>query len=191
MHPLTIKNTIDLPFTDIADTHWAYSYISRVYNAGLMVGESDTIFAPNQTLSRAMLASILYRMANEPDVTDSSPFSDVSAGQWYTNAVIWAEKNGIVVGCGDGTFQPNAPVTRAQVAVMLYGYTAFAGKDVTAHTDLSAFHDAGQIPSWALTEMQWANAEQLILGRDGKLLAPNDNTTRAEMSSILNGYLDL
>lgn len=188
---ITIKNTIDLPFTDIADTHWAYSYIGQVYQAGLMVGESDTVFAPNQTLSRAMLASILYRMANEPDVTDSSPFSDVPADQWYTNAVIWAEKNGIVAGCGDGTFQPDAPVTRAQVAVMLYGYAVFAGKDAAARADLSSFSDAGQIPSWALTEMQWANAEQLILGRDGKLLAPNDNTTRAEMASILSGYLGM
>ena len=176
-----------LPFVDVTN-HWAYTDIKRVYNRGWMVGESATIFAPDQDLTRAMLAVILYAMAGEPEVTAANPFSDVPAGEWYTDAVIWAAANGIVVGCGDGTFRPEMAVTRAQAAVLLCGYAAFAGRDVTARADLSAFGDAADIPAWAQAEMQWANAEKLILGRDGKLLAPNAAATRAEMASILSGY---
>ena len=176
-----------LPFVDVTN-HWAYTDIKRVYNRGWMVGESATIFAPDQELTRAMLAVILYAMAGEPEVTAANPFSDVPAGEWYTDAVIWAAANDIVVGCGDGTFRPEMAVTRAQAAVMLCGYAAFAGRDVTARADLSAFGDAADIPAWAQAEMQWANAEKLILGRDGKLLAPNAAATRAEMASILSGY---
>ncbi len=176
-----------LPFVDVTN-HWAYTDIKRVYNRGWMVGESATIFAPDQDLTRAMLAVILYAMAGEPEVTAANPFSDVPAGEWYTDAVIWAAANGIVVGCGDGTFRPEMAVTRAQAAVMLCGYAAFAGRDVTARADLSAFGDAADIPAWAQAEMQWANAEKLILGRDGNLLAPNAAATRAEMASILSGY---
>ena len=176
-----------LPFVDVTN-HWAYTDIKRVYNRGWMVGESATIFAPDQELTRAMLAVILYAMAGEPEVAAANPFSDVPAGEWYTDAIIWAAANGIVVGCGDGTFRPEMAVTRAQAAVMLCGYAAFAGRDVTVRADLSAFGDAADIPAWAQAEMQWANAEKLILGRDGKLLAPNAAATRAEMASILSGY---
>ncbi len=177
-----------LPFVDVTN-HWAYSDIKRVYNRGWMVGESATIFAPDQDLTRAMLAVILYAMAGEPEVAAANPFSDVPAGQWYTDAVIWAAENGIVVGCGDGTFRPEMAVTRAQAAVMICGFAAFAGDDVTARADLAAFGDAADVPSWALAEMQWTVAKQLISGRDGKLLAPNAAATRAEMASILSAYI--
>ena len=178
-----------LPFTDVSWDHWAYSAVKRVYTRGLMVGVSDTNFAPGQTLSRAMLASILYRLAGEPAVTAENPFTDVPADRWYTDAVIWAAENGIVVGCGDGTFRPNAPATRAQTAVMLYAYANFAGRNTSQRADLSAFADAADVPSWALAEMQWAHAAQLILGRDGKLLAPNAEATRAEMATILSTFI--
>ena len=178
-----------LPFTDVSWDHWAYSAVKRVYTRGLMVGVSDTSFAPDQALSRAMLASILYRLAGEPAVTAENPFTDVPADRWYTDAVIWAAENGIVVGCGDGTFRPNAPATRAQTAVMLYAYANFAGRNTSQRADLSAFADAADVPSWALAEMQWAHAAQLILGRDGKLLAPNAEATRAEMASILSTFI--
>ena len=177
-----------LPFTDV-NNHWAYSAIKRVYNRGLMLGVSDTRFAPNQALSRAMLVTVLYRLADEPDVTADNPFTDVPAGQWYTNAVIWAAANGIVSGFGDGTFRPNEPATRAQAAVMLCGYAKLAGRDTTQRADLSAYADAAEIPSWALAEMQWANAAQLIRGRSDTILAPNAGTTRAEMAKILNTFI--
>ena len=177
-----------LPFTDVTN-HWAYSAIKRVYTRGWMVGMDEKTFAPDQQLSRAMLAVILYAMAGEPAVTGESPFTDVPAGCWYTDAIVWAAQNGIVCGFGDGTFRPNEAVTRAQAAVMLYGYAAFTGADVTARADLSAYSDAGQIPSWAMDAMQWANARRLIVGRDSSHLAPNGGATRAEMAAILSAYI--
>lgn len=177
-----------LPFTDVTN-HWAYSAIKRVYTRGWMVGMDEKTFAPDQQLSRAMLAVILYAMAGEPAVTGESPFTDVPAGCWYTDAIVWAAQNGIVCGFGDGTFRPNEAVTRAQAAVMLYGYAAFTGADVTARADLSAYSDAGQIPAWAMDAMQWANARRLIVGRDSSHLAPNGKTTRAEMAAILSAYI--
>ncbi len=177
-----------LPFTDVTN-HWAYSAIKRVYTRGWMVGMDEKTFAPNQQLSRAMLAVILYAMAGEPAVTGEGPFTDVPAGCWYTDAIVWAAQNGIVCGFGDGTFRPNEAVTRAQAAVMLYGYAAFTGADVTARADLSAYSDAGQIPSWAMDAMQWANARRLIVGRDSSHLAPNGGATRAEMAAILSAYI--
>lgn len=177
-----------LPFTDVTN-HWAYSAIKRVYTRGWMVGMDEKTFAPDQQLSRAMLAVILYAMAGEPAVTGESPFTDVPAGCWYTDAIVWAAQNGIVCGFGDGTFRPNEAVTRAQAAVMLYGYAAFTGADVTARADLSAYSDAGQIPAWALDAMQWANARRLIVGRDSSHLVPDGKTTRAEMAAILSAYI--
>ena len=177
-----------LPFTDVTN-HWAYSAIKRVYTRGWMVCMDEKTFAPDQQLSRAMLAVILYAMAGEPAVTGESPFTDVPAGCWYTDAIVWAAQNGIVCGFGDGTFRPNEAVTRAQAAVMLYGYAAFTGADVTARADLSAYSDAGQIPAWAMDAMQWANARRLIVGRDSSHLAPNGGATRAEMAAILSAYI--
>lgn len=177
-----------LPFTDVTN-HWAYTAIKRVYTRGWMVGMDEKTFAPDQHLSRAMLAVILYAMAGEPAVTGESPFTDVPAGCWYTDAIVWAAQNGIVCGFGDGTFRPNEAVTRAQAAVMLYGYAAFTGADVTARADLSAYSDAGQIPAWALDAMQWANARRLIVGRDSSHLVPDGKTTRAEMAAILSAYI--
>ena len=103
--------------------------------------------------------------------------------------MIWAAANGIVSGFGDGTFRPNALATRAQAAVMLCGYAKLAGRDTTQRADLSAYADAAEIPSWALAEMQWANAAQLIRGRSDTILAPNAGTTRAEMAKILNTFI--
>ena len=177
-----------LPFTDVTN-HWAYSAIKRVYTRGWMVGMDEKTFAPDQQLSRAMLAVILYAMAGEPAVTGESPFTDVPAGCWYTDAIVWAAQNGIVCGFGDGTFRPNEAVTRAQAAVMLYGYAAFTGADVTARADLSAYSDAGQIPAWAMDAMQWANARRLIVGRDSSHLVPDGGATRAEMAAILSAYI--
>lgn len=177
-----------LPFTDVTN-HWAYSAIKRVYTRGWMVGMDEKTFAPDQQLSRAMLAVILYAMAGEPAVTGDGPFTDVPAGCWYTDAIVWAAQNGIVCGFGDGTFRPNEAVTRAQAAVMLYGYAAFTGADVTARADLSAYSDAGQIPVWAMDAMQWANVRRLIVGRDSSHLAPNGGATRAEMAAILSAYI--
>ena len=180
---------MSLPYTDVSWDHWAYTAIKRMYTRGLMVGVNETTFAPSQELSRAMLAVILYARAGQPAVEAANPFTDVPADSWYTDAVIWAADNGIVSGFGDGTFRPNDALTRAQAAVMLCAFAAFTQDDVTVRADLSAYSDAGQIPSWAMDAMQWANARHLIIGRDSAHLAPAAATTRAEMASILSAYI--
>ena len=179
---------MSLPYTDVSWDHWAYTSIKRMYTRGLMVGVNETTFAPSQEMSRAMLAVILYARAGQPAVEAANPFTDVPADSWYTDAVIWAADNGIVSGFGDGTFRPNEAVTRAQAAVMLYGYAAFTGADVTARADLSAYSDAGQIPAWAMDAMQWANARRLIVGRDSSHLAPMGGATRASRAAFLCAY---
>jgi hypothetical protein len=180
---------MSLPYTDVSWDHWAYTAIKRMYTRGLMVGVNETTFAPGQEMSRAMLAVILYARAGQPAVEAANPFTDVPADSWYTDAVIWAADNGIVSGFGDGAFRPNDALTRAQAAVMLCAFAAFTQDDVTVRADLSAYSDAGQIPSWAMDAMQWANARQLIIGRDSAHLAPTAATTRAEMASILSAYI--
>ncbi len=180
---------MSLPYTDVSWDHWAYTAIKRMYTRGLMVGVDATTFAPSQELTRAMLAVTLYARAGAPEVKAASTFTDVPTGAWYTNAVIWAAENGIVSGFGDGTFRPNAAVTRAQAAVMVCAFAAFTQDDVTARADLSGYSDAGQIPSWAQTAMQWANARGLMVGRDSSHLAPNGGATRAEMATILSAYI--
>ena len=180
---------MSLPYTDVSWDHWAYTAIKRMYTRGLMVGVNETTFAPSQEMSRAMLAVILYARAGQPAVEAANPFTDVPADSWYTDAVVWAAENGIVSGFGDGTFRPNDALTRAQAAVMLCAFAAFTQDDVTVRADLSAYSDAGQIPSWAMDAMQWANARQLIIGRDSAHLAPTAGTTRAEMASILSAYI--
>ena len=171
---------MSLPYTDVSWDHWAYTAIKRMYTRGLMVGVNETTFAPSQEMSRAMLAVILYARAGQPAVEAANPFTDVPADSWYTDAVVWAAENGIVSGFGDGTFRPNDALTRAQAAVMLCAFAAFTQDDVTVRADLSAYSDAGQIPSWAMDAMQWANARQLIIGRDSAHLAPTAATTRAD-----------
>ena len=123
------------------------------------------------------------------DTDAAAAFSDVPATQWYYEYVDKLYASGVVGGFPDGTFRPNDALTRAQAAVMLCAFAAFTQDDVTARADLSAYSDAGQIPSWAMDAMQWANARRLIVGRDSSHLAPNSGATRAEMAAILSAYI--
>ena len=151
---------------------------------------SDTRFAPNQALSRAMLVTVLYRLADEPDVTADNPFTDVPAGQWYTNAVIWAAANGIVNGYGSGLFGPNDPVTREQLAAILYRYAVYGGMTaVTLEENLGSFADTAQLSAYAIQAMNWAVGQGLING-SGSNLVPKAQATRAQVAAIIHRYLE-
>ena len=115
---------VELPFADV-EGHWAFETIEYAYRNGLLIGISDTAFAPDDVMDRAMLVTILYRMEGEPEVTAANPFTDVPAGTWYTDAVIWADANDIVNGVGNGRFAPTDNITREQMAVMLYRYAQY------------------------------------------------------------------
>lgn len=173
-----------MPFTDISG-HWAAQDIQTAYDKGWMTGMSKTTFAPNATLSRAMVAQILYRLALSPAVSQSSPFADVSEGSWYADAVIWANQQGIVTGMGSGTFAPGENITRQQLAAMLYRFARSKGLDTSARGDLSAYTDADAIQPWGRDAMAWAVATGLMGGRSADTLAPDGTATRAEAATLL------
>ena len=174
-------------FTDVPANHWAQAAIQYAYDNGLMTGVSDTAFAPEATTTRAMIVSMLARMENVTSAADAG-FSDVAASDWYATAVNWAASEGIVGGFGDGTFQPNSPITREQMASILYRYAEYKGVDVSARAELSGYADA---PSpWAADVMQWAVAEGLLAGVTDDQLQPQGQATRAQVAAIMQRFLE-
>lgn len=179
-----VKGTAALPFNDVKANNWFYDAVVYVYSNGIMNGLDTNVFGPNETTTRAMLVTMLYRMAGEPAVSGANEFRDVAANSWYTDAIIWASKNGIVTGVDDGLFNPNGAITREQLATILYRYAAFVGDDVSASANLSVFTDAGSISDYAKTAMSWAVAAGLFEGRDNGMLEPTGGATRAEIATV-------
>ena len=184
------KPTDGFKFTDVSRNDWFYGDVSYVYENGIMDGVSAETFAPNATLTRGMIVTILYRMENKPAVTGASKFTDVDANEWYGAPVAWAAGNGIVTGYSETTFGPNDPVTREQLAAILYRYAVYKGMSaVTLEQNLSRFTDADQISAYAVPAMNWAVGKGLINGADGKL-SPKASATRALVAAIIHRYLE-
>ena len=182
--------TLGVPFTDVKG-HWAIDAIRYVYEHGLMNGTSAAAFTPGGTLNRAMLATILYRMAGSPAVSGSSSYSDVTDGVWYSDAVRWAKEAGVVTGYEDGTFQPARDVTREQMAAMLYRYAAYQEIDTaTGGMALREYSDYAEISGWALEALAWANAAGLITGRTAAEIVPGGTATRAEAAAVLMRFCE-
>ena len=163
------------------------------YNNGLFAGMTPTTFAPNATMTRAMLVSVLWRLAGEPAPKAPNTFVDVPDGAWYTDAVTWAAENGVVSGIGGSRFDPSGFVTREQTAEILYNYAHSKGYDVSARADLTAFPDAASVSGWAEEALSWANAAGLINGtvRDGQtILDPQGSASRAQVAMILMNYVE-
>ncbi len=173
---------------DVPKNAWYHEYVHDALNMGLMSGVSDYSFAPEDSMTRAMVVTVLYRYNYEPQTVAPS-FSDVEPHKWYTNAIAWAAENSIVGGVGNNRFDPNGSITREQLATILYRYTASMGNDCSAKADLSSFPDAAKVSAWARDAMQWAVAEGLINGSGGKLL-PGGNATRTQVAAILIRYID-
>ena len=181
-----------LPFVDVGTGDWFYGDVEYVYDEGLMNGTSGTRFDPNGVLTRAMVVTILYRMEVEPEaVRTFNTFSDVSRSDWYGEAVEWAAANGIVNGYSDGRFGPNDPITREQLAAILYRYAAFKGYEVTKAntTSLAGYPDAAKVSGYAVPAVQWAVGKGLINGVSGKL-APQSTATRAQVAAIIHRFLE-
>ena len=179
-----------LPFGDVKSGDWFYNDVKYVYEKGMMSGTAADVFAPNATTTRAMIVTILYRLEGSPAVSGTSAFTDVPAGQWYTDAVNWAAANQIVNGTSATTFAPNASITREQMAAILYRYAQYKGYDVTEKADLSGYSDNGQISAYAKDALAWANAAKLINGITNTTLAPQGSATRAQVSAILHRFCD-
>lgn len=179
-------------FTDVGAKAWYHEAVDFVVYNGLMNGMSATSFAPNDSMTRAMLVTVLWRFdGSMPGCTGS--FTDVPAGTWYTEAVAWAAENGIVNGTGNGKFSPNAKITREQMAAILYRYADFRLYSTSARGDLSSFPDAASVHSYAYDAMSWAVAEGFITGSTvgGKAyLLPTGNATRAQVAAILMRFVN-
>ena len=181
------------PFTDVVAGTWYYGAAAYAYNNGLFAGMTPTTFAPNATMTRAMLVSVLWRLAGAPAPKAPNTFVDVPDGAWYTDAVTWAAENGVVSGIGGSRFDPSGFVTREQTAEILYNYAHSKGYDVSARADLTAFPDAASVSGWAEKALSWANAAGLINGtvRDGQtILDPQGSASRAQVAMILMNYVE-
>lgn len=178
-----------LPFTDVNEGDWFHDAVRYVYDNGLMDGVGDGQFAPNATTNRAMVVTILHRLAGEPAVAGDVGFTDVEPGLWYTDAVAWAAQKGIVNGISETEFAPSGDLTREQLATILYRYAESMGYDVSAQADLSGFPDADQIQSYAAQALSWAVAEGLLQGFEDDSLQPGGTATRAQIAAILMRFL--
>lgn len=176
-------------FSDVSSSAWYAEAVNYVYENGLMTGISSTQFAPNNTLTRAMVVQTLYAMANKPAVSGSENFTDVSSGDWFADAVTWASANGIVSGYNATQFAPNDPLTREQLALILYGYAQMRGYNTTqSGTSIQKFTDYGSISAWALEAMDWAVNAGLLSGKGNGVLDPTGTATRAEVAQILMNF---
>ena len=182
--------TTELNFTDVKESDWFFKGVEYVVDKGIMSGVSENEFAPSGKLTRAMLVQMLYNMESRPACDAENAFMDVPVGQWYTDAVIWANDAKIVSGMGEGLFAPNMEITREQMVAMLYNYAKYKGYDVTASADLSAFADTASVSAWAQPAMQWAVAEGYISGMGDNQLAPQGTATRAEIASVIMRFME-
>ena len=181
---------VGLPFADVSGSDWFYNDVRYVYEKGIMDGTGADRFSPNAPLTRAMIVTILYRMAGSPSVSGSSDFTDVATGKWFAKAVAWAAANGIVNGYGSGLFGPNDPVTREQLAAILYRYAVYGGMTaVTLEENLGGFADTAQLSAYAIQAMNWAVGQGLING-SGSNLVPKAQATRAQVAAIIHRYLE-
>ena len=181
---LSAGEALPLAFADVAPDAWYADAVRYVSERGLMSGTGDTAFSPDDTTTRGMVVTILWRLDGSPAWTTTSGFSDVEESAYYAEAVGWASANGIVGGYDNETFGPGDPITREQMAAILYRFAQTRGWDTTAWADLSGYADAGEISAYALPALQWANGAGLIAGSGGAIL-PGDSATRAQVAAIL------
>lgn len=170
------------PFTDVKENDWFYDSVKYAYENDLMKGISNTEFAPDSEVTRAMFVTVIYRMENEPQ-TGKCAFTDVESGSYYENAVAWANENGIVSGISEDCFAPNEPITREQMAAIIYRYAAFKGYDITTSSNTS-YTDNDNISDYAKDAVIWAAEKSVMTGNTDGSFAPKANTTRAQVASV-------
>ncbi len=177
------------PFTDVPSDSWYVNFVDYAYNHKLMAGTSDTTFAPNQMMTRGMLATVIYSIAGKPAPSKQSPFTDIG-NTWYTKAVNWCYGEGIVAGITNTTFAPNHHVTREQMAVIMRQYAKYMGRDVSGGVSLNGYADSDKIHTYAVDDMQWAVSVGLMTGMSANTIAPRHNTTRAQCAVVLQRFTE-
>lgn len=176
-------------YTDVPDTEWCKTFVDYVSDRGIMTGVTDTTFEPYSKLTRAQVATILYALEGKPENT-ANQFGDVAPTAWYYAPVNWCATNGIVVGTGNGNYEPQRDVTREELVTILRSYADYLGADTSASADISGFADAASVQPWSQEPVQWAVATGLISGRPGNLIAPQGTASRAEMAVIMKNFCE-
>ncbi len=180
-----------LPFTDVKKADWFHESIDYAYQNGLMNGVSSTAFAPQETTTRAMIVTILWRLEGSPPMSDQTAFLDVPRNQWFSHAIAWASSSGIVNGYSETQFGPNDNITREQLVTILYRYTKQKGK-ISAETtkaSLAHFTDCASVNAYAIDAMQWAYAQGVIQGIDSTTLRPQGEATRAQTATFFMRFV--
>lgn len=177
-----------LPFADVKDGDWYYDAVSFVYRKGYFSGVSEEAFSPNTSMTRAMLATVLYRVSGVKDPGKGMEFDDVPAGLWYSDGIAWASANGVVNGMGDGNYHPDRAVTREELVTMLYRYQTNRKGSVSAKGELTGYPDGSEVAAWAREGMEWAVGAELVKGRNTGHLDPKGTATRAEVATILQRF---
>ena len=178
------------PFTDVSEKDWFYDDAMFVYKNGLMLGTSKTLLSPHGTVTRGMMATILWRMEGSLAPKGENSFTDVEAGMWYTDAITWAAENGIFAGYSMDKFGPDDPITREQLTAIFYRYADYKGYKLTVTGNLDKFEDADKITDYAKMVMQWAVGNGLIKGKAETLLDPQGTATRAEIAAMLHRFIE-
>ena len=178
---------VDLPFTDVAQGQWYYDDVAYVYQNGLFSGVGSGRFDPYGKMQRGMMTTVLYRLAGKPSVSYSAVFTDVPAGQWYTDGTIWAGQLGVVTGKGNGRFDLFSNVTRQEIATILYRYAEKMGCDMSQTAGLSGFTDGASVASWSRQAVSWAVGVGIIKGSGGAL-RPTGDATRAEVAAMFHRF---
>ena len=176
---------VAFPFADVSESDWFYGSVKYVYENGMMNGTGYTTFSPYLNTSRGMIMTVLYRLEGSPAVSGGSGFTDVAAGQYYTDAIAWGSAHGIVLGYENNRFGPDDDVTREQLAAILYRYAQYKGYDVTAGGSgvITGYEDAETVSSYAVTPMKWAVGTGVINGSENRLL-PRNMATRGEAAAM-------
>ena len=183
-------DTVANPFTDVSEKDWFYNDAMFVYKNGLMLGTSKTLFSPHGTVTRGMMATILWRMEGSLAPKDENSFTDVEAGRWYADAITWTTENGIFAGYSKDKFGPDDPITREQLTAIFYRYADYKGYKLTVTENLDKLEDADKITDYAKMVMQWAVGNGLIKGKSENLLDPQGTATRAEISAMLHRFIE-
>ena len=178
-------------FADVNTAMWYHKAVDYVLMNGIMSGMGGNAFQPNGNLSRAMMVQILYNMEGKPAVVGQSTFEDVSDGDWYHDAIVWANANGIVNGLSHTAFGPNGNITREQMVAILYRYAQYKGLDISARTPLTAYADDEKISAWAKENVAWGVAVGLISGTGNNKLDPNGNATRAQIAQLMMNFCEV
>ena len=177
-------------FDDVDSEDWFNDYVQNVYDKKIMTGLTPTHFGPTDTLARAQFALMLYRMEGEPEVTTTTAAFPDAGESWYKDAVIWANQNKIITGYTDsGLFGPADPITREQMATIMYRYANYKKWDVTKSADLSTFPDASSVSAYAKDAMAWAVANEIIQGNNGRL-DPQGSAVRAQAATIISRFIE-